>query len=205
MKPVSDTLREADPLRHETGMDPQHRDRLRRAVRAAAAETTAASRVWFRAPLAVAALVALVVVGLFAAGARGLRGSATVYAAVRFEVRLAETQPGAGLTEARVSGSDRPIYLHDEVVVTNADVDHCTAVGGSDASRYNIGVEFNAAGAEKMRVATLAHEGRPIAILIDGDVVMAPVIRSPVSRSALISGDYSRAEAERIVNGIGVR
>jgi hypothetical protein len=35
--------------------------------------------------------------------------------------------------------------------------------------------------------------------------VMAPVIRSPVSRSAVITGDYSRADAERIINGIGVR
>jgi hypothetical protein len=205
MPNVNDLLRDADPLRQETGMDPQHRDRVRQAVRAAATETTAASRAWFRAPLAVAALVALILVGMFAAGARGLWGSPTVYAAVRFEVRLAETQPGTGLTEARVSGSDRPIYLHDEVVVTNADIEHCKAVSSGDASRYNIGVEFNAAGAEKMRVATLAHEGRPMAILIDGEVVMAPVIRSPVSRAAVINGDYSRAEAERIVNGIGVR
>jgi len=49
-------------------------------------------------------------------------------------------------------------------VVTNADIEHCTAVSGSDASRYNIGVELNAAGAEKMRVATLAQR-RPA----DGD------------------------------------
>ena len=204
MPNVNELLRDADPLRQETGMDQQQRDRMRQAVRAAASETTAASRAWFRAPLAVAALVALILVGIFAAGARGPRG-ATVYAAVRFEVRLAETQPGAGLTEARVSGSDHPIYLHDEVVVTNADIEHCRAISGSDASRYNIAVELNAAGAEKMRVATLAHEGRPMAILIDGEVVMAPVIRSPVSRSAVISGDYSKAEAERIINGIGVR
>jgi Sigma-70 region 2 len=34
--------------------------------------------------------------------------------------------------------------------------------------------------------------------------LMQETFRSPVSRSALISGDYSRAEAERIVNGIGV-
>jgi hypothetical protein len=34
---------------------------------------------------------------------------------------------------------------------------------------------------------------------------MAPTLRSSVGDSALISGDYPRAEAERIVNGIGVR
>lgn len=90
-------------------------------------------------------------------------------------------------------------------MVTNADIERCSAIGGSDASRYNIGIEFNATGAEKMRQATLTHEGRPIALLLDGEVVMAPVIRSPIARSAVISGDYSKAEAERIVNGIAVR
>lgn len=205
MPNLNHLLRDADPLRHDAGMDPQHRDRIRRAVRVAAFETGAASRARFRAPLALAALVALILVGVFAVGARGPRGSATVYAAVRFEVRLAETQPGQGLREVRVSGSDRAIYLHDEVVVTNADIERCTAISGSEASRYNIGVEFNAAGAEKMRVATLGHEGRPLAILIDGEVVMAPVIRSPVTRSAVISGDYAKAEAERIISGIGAR
>jgi len=204
MPNVNDLLRAADPLREETGMDPQHRDRIRQAMRVASSETAAASRAWFRTPLAVAALAALILVSVFAFSLRG-RGSATVYAAVRFEVRLAETQPGPGLHEARASGSDRVIYLHDEVVVTNADIEHCTAVTGSGASRYNIAVEFNAAGAEKMRRATTEHEGRPMAILIDGEVVMAPVIRSPVSRSAVITGDYSKEDALRIINGIGVR
>jgi hypothetical protein len=205
MPTVNELLRDADPLRHETGIDQPQRDRIRQSAIAAASTNAAPVRPWFRAPLAVAALAALIVAGVFALSMRGPRGSATVYAAVRFEVRLAETQPGAGLTEARVTGSGRTIYLHDEVIVTNDDIEHCTAVTGSGTSRYNIGVEFNAAGAEKMRRATTEHEGRPMAILIDGEVVMAPVIRSPVSRSALLTGDYSKEDAERIINGIGVR
>jgi preprotein translocase subunit SecD len=60
-------------------------------------------------------------------------------------------------------------------------------------------------GARKMRDATASHVGRPIAILIDGNVVMAPTLRDPISADALITGDYSRAEAERIVNGISIR
>ena len=56
-----------------------------------------------------------------------------------------------------------------------------------------------------MRRATANHLGKPLAVLIDGEVVMAPTLRSPVSDSALISGDFSQAEAERIVNGIGGR
>jgi preprotein translocase subunit SecD len=76
---------------------------------------------------------------------------------------------------------------------------------GGTPSTFNIGIRFNEAGAEKMRRATANHLGKPLAVLIDGEVVMAPTLRSPVSDSALISGDFSQAEAERIVNGIGGR
>ena len=148
--------------------------------------------------------VAALFAGVLAATSLGARG-ATVDAAVRFEVRLAEAQAAPGLHEARVSGSDRTVYLHDEVVVTNDDVEQCSLVADPDRPRFNVGVRFNAAGAEKMRKATEAHIGKPMAVLIDGEVVMAPVVRSAITSSAVISGNYSRAEAERIVNGIGVR
>jgi len=56
-----------------------------------------------------------------------------------------------------------------------------------------------------MRQATANHIGKPVAVLIDGEVVTAPVLRGPISTLGLISGDYTRAEANRIVSGIGVR
>jgi preprotein translocase subunit SecD len=47
--------------------------------------------------------------------------------------------------------------------------------------------------------------GRPVAILIDGEVVMTPVVRSAIGNSATITGNYTRAEAERIASGMGIR
>ena len=49
-------------------------------------------------------------------------------AAIRFEVRLAEDKPAPGLREAKLSGSDRSVYLHDEVIVTNSDIAAARAV-----------------------------------------------------------------------------
>ena len=122
MKSVSDMLREADPLRHEPMPGAGDRERIRRAVLAASGATTPALT-RFRASVAVMAVVAAILIAIAALGSRtGPQGSATVYAAVRFEVRLAEEQPGAGLRGAKVAGSDRVIYLHDEVVVTNGDI-----------------------------------------------------------------------------------
>jgi len=65
-----------------------------------------------------------------------------------------------------------------------------------------VALTFNDAGAGRIAIATGRHVGRPLAILIDGTVVMAPVLRSPITTSAVISGDFTRAEAERIVAGI---
>lgn len=205
MKSVSDMLREADPLRHEPMPGAGDREPIRRAVVAGAgASEPALTR--FRASVAVMAVVAAILIAIAALGSRtGPQGSATVYAAVRFEVRLAEEQPGADRRAAKVAGSDRVIYLHDEVVVTNDDIARSAVAPGGTPSTFNIGIRFNEAGAEKMRRATANHLGKPLAVLIDGEVVMAPTLRSPISDSALISGDYSQAEAERIVNGISGR
>jgi preprotein translocase subunit SecD len=124
-------------------------------------------------------------------------------AAVRFEVRLAEDKTAPGLREVKVLDSDRSIYLHDEVVISNSDIAAARLVQGSP-TQYSVGIEFNASGAEKMRVATAGHVGRPVAILLDGQVVMAPVVRASLGASAVITGNFTRTQAERIVKGIGI-
>jgi preprotein translocase subunit SecD len=123
------------------------------------------------------------------------------YAAVRFEVRLAEDSPAPGLREARVSGSGRSIYLHKEIVVSNGDIARAEILPRGDASEFVVGVNFTPDGAQKMRAATQSHIGKPVAILVDDEVVMAPTLRSAIGDSAEISGNYTREQAERIVNG----
>jgi SecD-like export protein len=207
MKTISELLRDADPLRHEPHRLEGERDRLLRAVVAAASDVAAPSPAWFRAPIVLLAIVTLAVLAIVAVGSQiWPQGGATLQAAaVRFEVRLAEDHQTAALREARVSDSDRVVYLHEEVIVTNGDIAESRVVNGNDSSHFGVGVEFNEAGAQKMRQATASHVGRPMAILIDGVVVMAPVLRARISTSAVISGDLTQAEAERIVNGISIR
>ncbi|HEX4002754.1 MAG TPA: hypothetical protein VHX36_08900 [Candidatus Acidoferrales bacterium] len=145
-------------------------------------------------------LAAIVVLGSFATERMWSPLIGGVHASVRFEVRLAEEMPTPGLRESKIVGTDRSIYLHQEVVVTNADISAARSV--SRGSYYSIMVEFKASGAEKMRAATEGHIGRPVAILLDGQVIMAPVLRSPIDVSAEITGRFTKAEAERLVRGI---
>jgi preprotein translocase subunit SecD len=95
------------------------------------------------------------------------------------------------------------VYLHPEVVVTNDDIAFSSVIPGNTPSeQFWIDVRLNAAGAAKMRQATMNHLGRPVAILIDGEVVSAPTVKSPIGAAAVISCDCTRAEAERIAQGM---
>ena len=204
MTSVSNLLRHADPLNDDSQRLDEARDRIRRTVVAAAsvAQPSSAGTVPPRrvALGAAAALAAALIVGLFI----GFSDRGTLQAAVRFEVRLAEAQPVAGLIVARVANSEDVIYLHPEMIVTNDDIAQSWVLQDAP-NRFGVSVELLEPGAQRMRQATAAHLGRPVAILIDGEVVAAPVVRAPISDSAVISGDFTRAEAERIADGIGMR
>jgi hypothetical protein len=204
MKTIRELLRDADPLQHEPTWPSGQRDFRRQAVIAAASAVRTPGGIGLRSRIAVFIAVASIAV---AAPFLGSRGWSLVVgdlrAAVRFEVRLAEEKPAPGLREVKVSGSDRSIYLYDEVVVSNSDIAAARLVQGSPA-QYSVGIEFNASGAEKMRAATGGHIGRPVAILLDGQVVMAPVVKASLGASAVITGNFTRSQAERIVEGIGI-
>jgi preprotein translocase subunit SecD len=72
----------------------------------------------------------------------------------------------------------------------------------SDVNQFGVSVELLPSGTERMRQATASHVGRPVAILVDGKVVTAPVLRSPIGSSALINGNYTRAVADAIAEGL---
>jgi hypothetical protein len=204
MSSLRTLLQNTDPLRHELPRLDAERDRIRRTMlRVTPVERSPRS---VRARLPVAATLAIAALGVVALGYQlWTHGTTPLLAAVRFEVRLAEDRPIPGLVVAQMAEPGRVIYLHPEIVVNNDDIAQSSVLqDGPD--RFGVRVQLLPAGAERVRQATAAHVGRPMAILIDGVVVMAPVVRSPVvGDSAVISGNFTQIEAERIVDGIGRR
>ena len=198
MKTLPDLLRDADPL----GYEPRRSAQERRTSRQAILDSPYVAEELLRRRIVIVAVVALTLIGI-AAGSRYWSRVAVdvVAAAVRFEMRLAEENPADGLRETVIPG-DRTIYLHQETVVTNSDIAQARVTQGDAASTFSVTVTFNADGAAKMLRASQSHIGRPLAILVDGEVVTAPVLRSRITTLAIISGNYTRAEAEKIAAGI---
>ncbi len=206
MSDIKELLQDADPLRNEPARPSDERDHYREIILAAASRARSPIQARSRRRVAVLAAVALVAMVASLLGARVWSlFVGDVEAAVRFEIRLAEDKPGPGLREAKEAGSGRKVYLHREIIVSNRDIASTQVADSGDSSHYSVGIEFNAAGAEKIRAATREHLGRPLAILLDGQVALAPTLRSEIGESARITGNFTKDQAERIANGIRIR
>src|SRR3984893_7598849 len=106
------------------------------------------------------------------------------------EVRLAETVPN----------SNSKIYMHDERVISNNDVVQARVVEGK--GQFSIAITLTPSGAARMAAATSKHVGKPLAIIVNGDVIAAPTVRTQIGSEAMITGDFTRVEAERIAAGL---
>ena len=122
-------------------------------------------------------------------------------AQTQLEMRLAETQPGAGLTEATVSISGQKIYLHESSVITNADVIEAHVENDANG-RPSVAIRVTPDAAVRLENATREHIGKPIAILVNGIVVSAPRLAGVLRQEAAIFGTFTQAEAEKIAAGL---
>lgn len=179
MKTLKDVLREADPVGSETRA-PDRRAITRSSVLARSRETRFDARPAPRwRAMAVAAVLAAIAISTAVFAWR--HASVDAVAAVRFEARLAESQ---------------------QTILNNRDILNATVVAGNSPSTFNISLKFTPEGAEKMQRMTGEHIGEHLQLLIDGEVVIAPLIRSAISSDALLTGNYTSRECERIIDGL---
>lgn len=203
MKGIRDLLQEADPLRVESEPSAADRSFQRQAILTATA-TTPLPATESRSRIPVYLGVMLIAIVAFAVGLRlWPLFISDVQAAVRLEVRLAEQNPAPGLKEAKVAGGGT-IYLHSEVIATNSDIAQAKVIPQPGGSQYAILVTFNPAAARNIHAVTEKNIGKRIAILIDGEVVTAPVIREATGEAAKID-NQTKEDAERIVAGMKIK
>jgi preprotein translocase subunit SecD len=177
MKTLAEVLREADPALETRS--PQSRALTRMRVLSAHTRPQATHAVSRRRVLALAGTLGIA--GIATAMFASRHASVDAIAAVRFEARLAES---------------------GETILGNKDILSAKMVPGSAPSTFGIELTFTPEGAEKMRRVTQEHVGEHLQLLIDGEVVIAPLIRAAISDSAVLTGNYTNSEAQRIIEGL---
>jgi hypothetical protein len=117
------------------------------------------------------------------------------------EFRRAEDKPAEGLKEAIIEGTEKKVYLHKKAELTKEDI--AEALGNILKDKtLAIDILFTAEGKKKIEKLSKEHLNKPIAIIIDGKVVSAPVLDEVISERALISGFSTLEEVERIVSAL---
>jgi preprotein translocase subunit SecD len=133
---------------------------------------------------------------------------------------LAEKTAATGLSEVIALLSKDKVYLHAEPFLSNGDIAeirvrryyHLDAWGSGDVdegvarvlgsgslpslARYAISVIFNKEGAGRLRSIALEHRGSPVAILIDGEVILTFGAVAPSSDDDSIQLSYQGVTKE---------
>jgi preprotein translocase subunit SecD len=88
------------------------------------------------------------------------------------------------------------IAVRSRVDVDGADLTDARAVTDQQTGQWVVNFTFNAVGARRFADITRANVGRPFAIVLDGKVISAPVIREPITGGrGQISGSFNAQSA----------
>jgi len=93
-----------------------------------------------------------------------------------------------------------PILLRPDVVIRNADISSVEIE--QSEGRFSVSLRFIPSAAARLQRETADNVGRRMAVLLDGKVVVAPLIRSAISSQARIDAHFTRDEAFRIARSL---
>lgn len=100
-----------------------------------------------------------------------------------------------------VTPEGETIYLAADAIVTEQDVTEAHVTLEPDLVHYAITLYFNQDAAARLERATTLSQvtsGMKLAILVDGQVLSAATVESPLRDSAMFAGHYTHAAATRL-------
>jgi len=101
-------------------------------------------------------------------------------------IRAAATSPVSGWQQM-ASPADQVLWVAPATDLTAVDIERAEPVTGSDGS-LALTVVFTDDGAKKIAALSATRIGQPIAFLLDGKLIWAPVVRARIEREAVLSG-----------------
>ncbi|MCP5560535.1 MAG: hypothetical protein H7A55_22570 [Verrucomicrobiaceae bacterium] len=107
-------------------------------------------------------------------------------------MRLLSPTPHEGVSEMKTG--DEMVWVEKEILIDDNDI--ASAALGADRNGPIVTIKFTKEGSERFAKVTKASIGMRLAIIHDGKILMAPVIRDEITGGeAILSGRFSEAEA----------
>ena len=105
--------------------------------------------------------------------------------------------PGTDILPGVDAGGNRSYYLIDRTpVVTGRDLKNARRSLDNDTNTPNVAFTLKPEAASRFRQVTGDNIGRPLGIVLDGQVVSAPVVQSAIYDQGVITGNFSLEEAQ---------
>jgi len=112
---------------------------------------------------------------------------------------LASPPSNAEVLYGRPESGKEPYLVDKRVIVSGLDLTDAQPGYDQRTNEPIVSFRFNIAGARKFAQATTENVGRPFAIVVDGEVLSAPVIREPITGgSGQISGNFTAQSASAL-------
>ena len=102
------------------------------------------------------------------------------------QLRAASSVAVDGWQQMAGPGGDM-LWVSPTSALSDADIARAEARTQSDGQR-TVAVVFTTDGARKMAQLSTAQIGKPVAVLLDGKIIAAPLVRSRIDNEATISG-----------------
>ncbi len=119
------------------------------------------------------------------------------------EARTGNPPPGAAVYKAKPGTEDeygeRYYLLQKAAIVSGSDLVDAKPDFDDRNNEPVVSFRFNTSGAQRFARTTEENVGKPFAIVLDGEVISAPVIREPIrGGSGQISGNFTVESAARL-------
>jgi len=103
----------------------------------------------------------------------------------------------AQLTFAEVKGEEEAIIVPTDL--SGKDLKSAQVVFDRTTGKPAVGLEFNSEGAKKFSSLTSENVGKPLAILLDNEVISAPIVQDVITGgSAQITGNFTLEQAKNL-------
>ncbi len=111
--------------------------------------------------------------------------------------RLAESEITEGYEEMEMDG--RKIYLNPKTEITQNDIDFVIKSHDDYTNSPIIMLEMNSVGAKKFAALTASNLQKMLAILVDNELLMAPIIQQEITGGKVqITGNFDDKKVEKL-------
>jgi preprotein translocase subunit SecD len=119
------------------------------------------------------------------------------------QFRLVEEKEGPDTVAMKVMGKDETLNVNKQVLLNALDVESAKATRERHSGSPGLSLNFTRDGAKKFAEVTAKNVNRKLAIIVDGQLLSAPVIRSRVEGGkAVITGSFTMKEAQELASAI---